>query len=135
MGVCVCLAGHLTLFRFNDAASRTGRRRCRLRPLSLGSFPCSRTFADDVCQRIVRCKLLVPLSPSLSFSHCCCCLRLTNAVTGNHYIHLVATPAAPPAPAPSSCVTSCVHKLQAASTASVYKTREGCDCCCCCGCC
>lgn len=22
--VCVCLAGHLTLFRFNDAASRTG---------------------------------------------------------------------------------------------------------------
>lgn len=22
---------------------------------------CSRTFADDVCQRIVRCKLLVPL--------------------------------------------------------------------------
>lgn len=67
--------------------------------LSLG-FPCSRTFADDVCQRIVRCKLLVPLIAAatstlptllhlLLLLLLLSCLRLTNAVTGNHYIHLV----------------------------------------------
>lgn len=64
--------------------------------LSLG-FPCSRTFADDVCQRIVRCKLLVPLIAAatstlptlLHLLLLLSCLRLTNAVTGNHYIHLV----------------------------------------------
>lgn len=120
--------------------------------LSLG-FPCSRTFADDVCQRIVRCKLLVPLIaaatsalnplPTTTLLHLLLllllsCLRLTNAVTGNHYIHLVgpSPPSQPLLSAPlSTCVTSCVHKLQAASTASVYKTREGCDCCCCFCCC
>lgn len=166
--MCLCVAGHLTLFRFNDAASRQAspspsrswrrRRRCSRSRCALPSLYClwaSRaaahlrtTCVNALCgvnclsHSLQKQPQQPSTPPTTTLLHLLLllllsCLRLTNAVTGNHYIHLVgpSPPSAPPPSAaaspPSTCVTSCVHKLQAASTASVYKTREGCDCCCC----
>lgn len=64
---CHWQAGHLTLFWLNEAArSLLGCGSLDPWVPSISLLSSGRTFADDVCQRIVRCKLLAAIKHSTS---------------------------------------------------------------------